>query len=63
MELIIGQTYKIPCELPEDDTLTWSPRKYIKAILIKKYPNFWLFQTKHYKTTIHKADFRLIREG
>lgn len=63
MELIIGQTYKIPCELPEDDTLTWSPKKYIPAILIKKYPNFWLFQTKHYKTTMHKADFRLIKEG
>lgn len=62
MQLEIGQTYKIPCLLPEDDTDSWSPRKYIPAVLIKKYRHFYLFQTKHYKTTIHKADKEFIKE-
>lgn len=62
MELIIGQTYKIPCLLPEDTTLTWSPNKYINAILAKEFNYFYLFTTKHYQTTIHKADLNLIKE-
>lgn len=62
MELMIGQTYKVPSELPEDETLRYSPKKHIPAILLKDYPTFWLFQTKHYKTTVHKADFNLIKE-
>lgn len=62
MEILVGQPYKIPCELPEDDTLAWSPKKYITAILLKEFDYFYLFQTKHYQTTVHKADFRLIKE-
>ena len=62
MELTIGQTYKIPCLLPEDDTDSWSPRKYINAILAKEFNYFYLFTTKHYQTTIHKADKEFIKE-
>lgn len=58
----IGHTYKIPCLLSEDSTDAWSPKKYIPAVLIKKYECFYLFQTKYYKTTMHKTDDKLIKE-
>ena len=62
MELIIGQTYEIPCLLPEDNENNRSPKKYIPAVLIKEYECFYLFQTKHYKTTMHKTDREFIKE-
>ena len=58
----VGQIYKIPCLLPEDSTDAWSPKKYIPAVLIKEYECFYLFQTKHYKTTMHKTDRESIKE-
>jgi len=58
----IGHIYKIPCLLPEDSTDACSPKKYIPAVLIKEYECFYLFQTKHYRTTMHKTDRELIKE-
>jgi len=59
----VGQIYKIPCLLPEDNEDNCSPKKYIPAVLIKEYECFYLFQTKNYMTTIHKRDMNLIREA
>lgn len=63
MQLEIGKTYKICIEVSDDDATSKPKMKFVPAKLIKEVPNFWLFQTKHYKTTMHKADFRLIKEG
>ena len=63
MQLEVGKTYKICVEIFKSDEIAKPKMKFVPAILIKKYPHFWLFQTKHYKTTIHKADFKLIKEG
>ena len=58
----IGHIYKIPCLLPEDSTDAWSPKKYIPAVLIREYDCYYLFKTKHYRTTMHKTDRELIKE-
>ena len=62
MELIIGQTYEIPCLLPEDSEDNCSPKKYIPAVLIREYDCYYLFTTKHYRTTMHKSDRESIKE-
>lgn len=59
----LGQTYKIPSTLLEEEILFRAKKKYIPAVLIQEYRNFYLFQTEHYKTTIHKQDVKLIKEG
>ena len=62
----IGQVYKIQSEVSEDDGNSKARRIYIPAKLIKEFPNFYLFKTKHYRTTILKKDYKinptLIRE-
>ena len=58
----IGHIYKIPCLLPEDSTDAWSPKKYIPAVLIREYDCYYLFKTKHYRTTMHKTDREFIKE-
>lgn len=54
----VGQTYKIKTEQTEDDKDNKSKKKYILAKLLKEFNHFLLFQTKNYKTTIHKEDYR-----
>ena len=63
MQLEVGKTYKVCVEIVKSDERAKPKMKFVPAKLIKEFPNFWLFQTKHYKTTMHKADFRLIKEG
>lgn len=58
----VGQIYKIPCLLPEDNEDNRSPKKYIPAVLIREYDCYYLFKTKHYRTTIHKTDRESIKE-
>lgn len=67
----VGKTYKIKSDIYEDeedkeenkqDNKPQRKYKFIPAKLLKEFENFYLFQTKHYKTTIHKQDSRFIRE-
>jgi len=58
----VGQTYEIPRLFPGDNKDNRSLKKYIPAVLIKEYECFYLFQTKHYRTTMHKTDRELIKE-
>ncbi len=62
MRMQVGQTYEIPCLLPENSEDNCSPKKYIPAVLIREYDCYYLFKTKHYRTTIHKTDRELIKE-
>ena len=58
----LGQTYKIQSTLLEEEISFRAKKKYIPAVLIQEYKHFYLFQAEHYKTTIHKQDFKLIKE-
>ena len=63
MQLEVGKTYKVCVEIVKSDERAKPKMKFVPAKLIKEFPHFYLFQTKNYKTTIHKADFKLIKEG
>ena len=62
MQLITGQPYKICVEIVKSDERAKPRMKFVSAILTKIYPHFYLFTTKHYQTTVHKADLKLIKE-
>lgn len=62
MQLEVGQTYKVCVEIVKSDERAKPKMKFVPAILTKIYPHFYLFDTKNYQTTIHKADHKLIRE-
>ena len=62
MQLTIGQTYKVCVEIVKSDERAKPRMKFVSAILTKIYPHFYLFTTKHYQTTVHKADHKLIKE-
>ena len=58
----VGKKYRILSVIVEDDATAKPKKIYMPAILLKIFPSFYLFQTKHYKTTVHKQDFRFIKE-
>jgi len=55
----VGQTYNIQIDIVDDDDATSKlKKKYVPAVFLKEFPNFYLFETKNYKTTIPRNDYR-----